>query len=639
MNQTALQERFDKFQEPAVSNIVRDFTAKPAGRFLLVIPTAGGKTFTAVKAINRLFETRVLEAGTHRVTWTAHRIELLGQARNTFDLYRLKYPDRPEFSAHVDFVMAAALGKHLDAKGTGAPLVVIDEAHHAAPNTVRYGPLFARKNLGILGLTATPSRHDGEPLEFERESFSIGFPDLVKLGIVLKPEVRKVQGGRYEITDLDADDDREQFNNVDRNSKIIAELLRCHDEYKKVIIYVGTTKHVENLHAQLNASALTDKYESISYITGSANSRNLDRDEFIAQEKLYKRSILVNVTVLSEGYDDPQINTVVMAAPSRSKLYYMQAMGRAIRHDPADALKKAFCVEIEDTLPNIRYKIDNRWLFSEVSDALEPEVFDTEYGNAETLRTALLNIYERYKVPAHEQVFPVFEQDERYSLLLLKRYAANNVYTHFPLLITSANRLQISATFNSLSERMVDFRRRGVVHQRAFQIVGEIAYAVLPVEDQRRWVYEAMKLAVPKELLHEPDDVAAKGWPWITFCALHYSQSDLSQEILDFVEHLVNKEAVLSLIRERNFVTGAHLLRLPLPLKSYIGEIVSSTELDSVVTIVNELVALRNAKGDFDHRSEGRSLLAQSSLPIEHAHADSRVLIARTAEKYSLALV
>ena len=318
MNRTALQERFDKFQGPAVSNIVRDFTANPAGRFLLVIPTAGGKTFTAVKAINRLFETGVLVAGTHRVTWTAHRTELLGQARNTFDLYRLNYPDRPEFSAHVDFVMANELANHMDAKGTGAELVVIDEAHHAAPTTVRYGPLFARKNLGILGLTATPSRHDGEPLEFERESYSIGFPDLVKLGIVLQPEVRKVQGGRYEITDLDADDDREQFNNVDRNSKIIAELLRCHDEYKKVIIYVGTTKHVESLHAQLNASALRDKYESISYITGSANSRNLDRDEFIAQEKQYKRSILVNITVLSEGYDDPQINTVVMAAPSRS---------------------------------------------------------------------------------------------------------------------------------------------------------------------------------------------------------------------------------------------------------------------------------------------------------------------------------
>ena len=639
MNRTALQERFDKFQGPAVSNIVRDFTANPAGRFLLVIPTAGGKTFTAVKAINRLFETGVLVAGTHRVTWTAHRTELLGQARNTFDLYRLNYPDRPEFSAHVDFVMANELANHMDAKGTGAELVVIDEAHHAAPTTVRYGPLFARKNLGILGLTATPSRHDGEPLEFERESYSIGFPDLVKLGIVLKPEVRKVQGGRYEITDLDADDDREQFNNVDRNSKIIAELLRCHDEYKKVIIYVGTTKHVESLHAQLNASALRDNYESISYITGNVNSRNLDRDEFIAQEKQYKRSILVNITVLSEGYDDPQINTVVMAAPSQSKLYYMQAMGRAIRHDPDDALKKAFCVEIDDMLPNIRYKIDNRWLFSEVSDALEPEVFDTEYGNAESLRTAVLSIYDCYNVPAHERVYPVFEQDERYSLLLFRRYAGNSLYTHFPVLVTAANRLQISATYNYLSERMVDLRRRGVVHERAFQMVGERAYAVLPVEDQRRWVYEAMKLAVPRKLLQEPDDVAVKGSPWITFVAFHYSQTELAREILDFAEHMVNREAVLSLIRERNFETGAHLLRLPLPLKSYIGEIVSSAELESVVTIVNELVALRNAKGDFDHRSEVRSLLAQSILPIEHAHADSLVLIARTEEMYSLALV
>ena len=639
MNETALEERFDKFQAPAVSNIVRDFTAKPAGRFLLVIPTAGGKTFTAVKAVNRLFESRVLDAGRQRVIWTAHRKELLDQAKKTFDRYRLKYSDRPEFSSCVDFVMVSSLGKRLDEIGDGASLVVIDEAHHAAEKNVSYGHLFARMHLGILGLTATPSRHDGEPLDFERESYSIGFPDLVRMGIVLKPEIRKVQGGRYEITNLGAEEDLEQFNNADRNSKIIAELLRHHAEYKKVIIYVGTTKHAENLCAQLNASALVSKYESISYITGSTNSRNVDRDVYISQEKQHKRSILVNVTVLSEGYDDPQINTVVMAAPSQSKLYYMQAMGRAIRHDPDDALKKAFCVEIDDTLPNIRYKIDNRWLFSEVSDALEPEVFDTEYGNAESLRTALLSIYDCYNVPAHERVYPVFEQDERYSLLLFRRYAGNSLYTHFPVLVTAANRLQISATYNYLSERMVDLRRQGVVHERAFQMVGERAYAVLPVEDQRRWVYEAMKLAVPRELLQEPDDVAVKGSPWITFVAFHYSQTELAREILDFAEHMVNREAVLSLIRERNFETGAHLLRLPLPLKSYIGEIVSSAELESVVSIVNELIALRNAKGDFDHRLEVRGLLARSILPIEHAHADSLVLIARTEEMYSLALV
>ena len=638
MNESALQKRYDKFQEPAVSNIVRDFSAKPSGRFLLVIPTAGGKTFTAVKAVNRLFETHVFMAGTHRVTWTAHRHELLQQARKTFDLYSLKYPDRPEFSTHIDFVMAARVVDHVNAQGAATSLVVIDEAHHAAPNTIRYGPLFDLQNLGILGLTATPSRHDGEPLEFERESYSIGFPDLVRMGIVLNPEVRTVQGGRYEITNLDGPDDLEQLNNVDRNRKIIAELLRHYEEYNKVIIYVGTTNHAEKLYAQLNASALRSKYESISYITGNANSGNIDRDAFIELEKQYKRSILVNVSVLSEGYDDPQVNTVVMAAPSRSQLYYMQAMGRAIRHDPNDTLKKAFCVEIEDNLPNIRYKIDNRWLFSEVSDELEPAVCDNDYGNAETLRSALVDIYDRYNVPTSEQVFPAFEQDERYSLLLFKRYSARNIYSHFPLLINKTNRLQVSGTFNYFSKNMLVFLKKSVVMHHAFQRAGERGYVVLPNERQRRWVYEAMQLAVPKEQLRDPDAVAEAGWPWITFVAFHYSQLELSQEILDFVDNLVNREAILSAIRERNFEPGSHLLRLPLPLKSYIGEIVSSAELHSVVTIVDRLILLRDAKGDKDHRAEVRGLLAQSILPIEHAHADSLVLVARTAEIYSLAL-
>ena len=100
----------------------------------------------------------------------------------------------------------------------------------------------------------------------------------------------------------------------------------------------------------------------------------------------------------------------------------------------------------------------------------------------------------------------------------------------------------------------------------------------------------------------------------------------------------MNREAILSVIRERKFEAGSHLLRLPLPLKSYIGEIVSSAELHSVVTIVDGLNSLRDAKGDQDHRAEVRGLLAQSILPIEHAHAESLVLIARTAENYSLAL-
>jgi superfamily II DNA or RNA helicase len=235
MSGSSLQERYDQFQSQAVSNIVADFTDRPVGRFLLVIPTGGGKTFTAVKSINRLFEQGVLNPAQDRVLWTAHRTELITQAVGTFDRFQDLYPQRPTFVDNVDFRMIGDAQKHL-ASDSNVKLVVIDEAHHAASKNINYGPFFAKKSIGILGLTATPSRHDGEPLEFERESFSIGFPDLVKKGIVLKPEIRKVDGGSYTITSIDDQESLEQLNNQERNTNIVEQLTKHSDEYKKVII-------------------------------------------------------------------------------------------------------------------------------------------------------------------------------------------------------------------------------------------------------------------------------------------------------------------------------------------------------------------------------------------------------------------
>ena len=193
MDKPNIQARFDSFQKPAVANIVSDFTRNLQGRYLLVIPTAGGKTFTAVKAINRLFDEGTLDPQGDRVLWTAHRSELITQAVDTFKRFEDLYPNQASYLNNVDFLMIGAANDRLGAN-ENIRLVVLDEAHHAALKNVNYGPIFERRNIGILGLTATPSRHDGAPLDFERESFSIGFPDLVKKGIVLKPEVPEGRG-------------------------------------------------------------------------------------------------------------------------------------------------------------------------------------------------------------------------------------------------------------------------------------------------------------------------------------------------------------------------------------------------------------------------------------------------------------
>ena len=100
--------RFDSFQNEAVTNILNDFREKPAGRYLLVIPTGGGKTFTAVKTINKMFQEGVLDPQVDIVVWAAHRVELIIQAEKDFDKYEknssaISHKDRVKIMMIFDF--------------------------------------------------------------------------------------------------------------------------------------------------------------------------------------------------------------------------------------------------------------------------------------------------------------------------------------------------------------------------------------------------------------------------------------------------------------------------------------------------------------------------------------------------------
>lgn len=161
--------------------------------------------------------------------------------------------------------------------------------------------------------------------------------------------------------------------------------------------------------------------------------------------------------MLTEGYDDPTVNTVVMAAPTRSKLIYMQAIGRCIRVDKENALKKAFIVEVEDDLPNIRYRINNRWLFSEISDSLEPAVEDRVFSSGEEFKCVIGEILSKYNIKRDGLVIPKWDKTMRYSLLLFRYYVGKGEYHHLPIFIDGHNRSAVSNWFNFLSERLPNY--------------------------------------------------------------------------------------------------------------------------------------------------------------------------------------
>jgi superfamily II DNA or RNA helicase len=643
-----VSERYDAFQREAVANIVEDFRREPNGRFLLVVPTGGGKTTTAVKAVSHLYEAGVLKTG-NRVMWVVHRDELRTQARQSFERYAATI-GKPELATHVDVLMLSEVKPYLEANPS-ARFAVIDEAHHAAARS--YQPLFDKPSVGILGLTATPSRHDGLPLQFMRESFSIGFPDLVSIGVLLKPTVLTVHGGTYDITSIDeGSNSLDTLNNGERNARILRAIEDNSSKLHKVIIYAGTRQHARDLYTLIKLAKFIDSYESLSLILGDERRRYVikdqreisgeDRKEFIAAQKNSARSIMVNVDVLTEGYDDPTVNAVVMARPTSSKLVYMQAMGRAVRMDPNNETKEAYVLEVIDTLPNIRYRIENRWLYSDVSDLLEPDVVDAYYSSPAELGTKIKEVLNRLSVPAKYRSLPSFSPRDRVTMLLFKFYVAEGNYQHVPLLVTNNTRQSAAAVFNFLSAR-ID-KLHGMDVEQVFKMVQVHTEGLNQLSEftTRKLVLHAMENAwevvtKDKNLL---SSAVLDGQPWITFVSFRLRMADdaLGGDLLQFTEDMLNKDRVREAMRTASIAPSFILVKFPLPLRGTWGVFLPPSEFaDLRKTISNLENHVSEPDGVYQWQA-AVSILGTASVPVEQRHIQSLATIVRERLDYFRAL-
>jgi superfamily II DNA or RNA helicase len=634
------EDRYEGFQREAVNAIVADFKEAPTGRYLLVIPTGGGKTFTAVKAVSRLYDEAVLSKS-DRVLWVVHRDELRVQATETFRKFA-EQNDKPVLPGLVDVVMLSEL-QHYVNQNPGIRFAVIDEAHHAA--AASYQVLFARTSMGILGLTATPSRHDGKPLQFTRESYSIGFPDLIELGVLLRPEVITVKGGTYDLQDIGIDSDAlEALNDPHRNSRIVSALYAHKDKLHKIIIYVGTKQHARDLYALLKASPLAKDYESLGMILGGERRRYVpldgteyreERSDFIRAMKESNRALLVNVDVLTEGYDDPTVNAVVMARPTNSKLVYMQAMGRAVRLDPDNLAKAAFLVEVDDTLPNIQYRIDNRWLYSDVSDTLEPDVVDVVYPSVAELRNRIEAIFNKFNVPADARVIPSISERDRVTMLLFKVYSGNSNYYHLPVVIMNDTRQAAANFFNFLSARIGD--RADYAFEEIFGPVRDSLerFPTMTGAKARKHIVGAMTNAW-RLVEGDEDERRVDGLPWITFASfrLRTEVASIAPDLVSFTDDMLNREWVRETLRQKSYSDGYVLTKMPLPLKGAVGMFLPPAEFDAVRSTVEALRSHQNAAEPVAQWMATVEVMGSARLPIESRYHQSFSAIVREQLDY-----
>jgi superfamily II DNA or RNA helicase len=301
---------------------------------LVVLPTGSGKTviFSNIpQTIKDSLPMLVL----------AHRGELLTQAKEKI-LWSNPHLDvqieKAENTAELcDVVVASVptLGRADSERIKKYPkdyfkTIIVDEAHHAAAETYRrildyFQPTF------LLGVTATPQRSDSVRLTdiFDEITYYKTIQDLIKEGYLCRligyriqtdTDISEVETshGDYIASQLE-----ETINTPLRNATVVKAYLEFAPQ-QKAVIFASGLQHAADL-----ATSFAQKQIPVRVVIGSTPDE--ERAQTLADFSSGKVKVIVNVGVLTEGFDEPSIGAIILARPTRSTLLYTQIVGRGTR--------------------------------------------------------------------------------------------------------------------------------------------------------------------------------------------------------------------------------------------------------------------------------------------------------------------
>lgn len=330
------------YQEKALAVLRRLHERR--GRGIVMLPTGTGKTVLGLALVREIIETNT------RALWLAHRDELIEQpycrcpVMGISDVGRVKAEmDKTESS----FVIASVQTAHRDgrlARLAKRPfgLVVVDEAHHAsAPSYRKVLSACAPNGTTIVGLTATPFRHDNANLAAifpDGIVFAYQIVDAIAAGYLVDVTWRRLacdldlsdvglSNGDFSASDLD-----DVLFHADI-PKIVATGIASDAPTRRCVVYTPT---VRTAHATNNA--LVELGIKSAVVTGDTPID--ERRSIIGGCASGDVRVVVNCAVLTEGWDCPPMDCAVIARPTRSDGLYRQMIGRVLRPYPGkeDAL-------------------------------------------------------------------------------------------------------------------------------------------------------------------------------------------------------------------------------------------------------------------------------------------------------------
>lgn len=319
------------YQEQAIADVVA-WAKAGTKRILLVLPTGGGKT-----SIGAELARRSAAKGKH-VLWLAHRTELIDQAHERLEAFtgepvgvvkagRAAWTFSPIQVASIQTLLARGFSVQAD-------VIIIDEAHRTEAAGYQKA-LEAYPEATVVGLTATAIRLDGKPLGDTYQAMVIcsSPEELVAEGFLMAPRIWAPSKPDLEGVKVNAktgDYNRlrlaEAMDKAHLVGDVVEHWLRL-ARGRRTVVFASSIEHSRHL-----AEAFTKAGVWAEHLDGATDDD--ERRLILARLARHELDVVVNFGVLTEGWDCPGCEVLVLARPTKSLGSYLQMVGRVLRPAP-----------------------------------------------------------------------------------------------------------------------------------------------------------------------------------------------------------------------------------------------------------------------------------------------------------------
>lgn len=320
------------YQKEAKESIFTEWE-KGIQKTLLVLPTGCGKTIVFAKVAEEC-----VKQG-DRVLILAHRGELLQQASDKIAKATglgcsVEKADETCLGSWFRITVGSVQSLMRETRLKRFPAdyfntIVIDEAHHCISDSYQR-VLNHFPDAKVLGVTATPDRGDMKNLGsvFESLAYEYTLPRAVKEGylspikaitIPLKVDLTGVgmQSGDFKAGDLGTALDPYLYD--------IAEEMKKYCQGRKTVVFLPLVKTSQKFRDILNQNG---------FHAAEVNGDSQDRAEILKDFEQGKYNVLCNSMLLTEGWDCPSVDCIVVLRPTKVRGLYCQMVGRGTRLAP-----------------------------------------------------------------------------------------------------------------------------------------------------------------------------------------------------------------------------------------------------------------------------------------------------------------